>query len=122
MVSLLEEVVKHGTASSAKKLNHPVAGKTGTTNDYTDAWFVGFTPSLTCGVWVGFDEKKKLGENETGGHAALPIWLDFMRAVVSDPARKDEAFIPVGKERKRPAPIKRAAIALSRHAGDAEAH
>src|ERR1051326_8254074 len=51
MVSLLEEVVKHGTASSAKKLNHPVAGKTSTTNDYTDAWFIGFTPSVTCGVW-----------------------------------------------------------------------
>jgi penicillin-binding protein 1A len=83
---------------------------------------VGFTPSLTCGVWVGFDEKKNLGENETGGHAALPIWLDFMRAVVSDPARKDEAFAPVGKERKKPAAIKSAAIVLSRHAGDAEAH
>ncbi len=122
MVSLLEEVVKHGTARSAKKLNHPVAGKTGTTNDYTDAWFVGFTPSVTCGVWVGFDEKKNLGENETGGHAALPIWLDFMRAVVSDPARKDEAFVPVGKERKKPAAIKSAAIVLPRHAGDAEAH
>ncbi len=122
MVSLLEEVVKHGTASSAKKLNHPIAGKTGTTNDYTDAWFVGFTPSLTCGVWVGFDEKRNLGENETGGHAALPIWLDFMRVVVSDPARKDEAFAVVGKERKKPAAIKRAAITPPRHAGDAEAH
>ncbi len=122
MVSLLEEVVKHGTASSAKKLNHPIAGKTGTTNDYTDAWFVGFTPSLTCGVWVGFDEKRNLGENETGGHAALPIWVDFMRVVVSDPARKDEAFAVVGKERKKPAAIKRAAITPPRHAGDAEAH
>jgi penicillin-binding protein 1A len=122
MVSLLEEVVKHGTASSAKKLNHPIAGKTGTTNDYTDAWFVGFTPSLTCGVWVGFDEKRNLGENETGGHAALPIWLDFMRVVVSDPARKDEAFAVVGKERKKPAAIKRAAITPPRHGGDAEAH
>jgi penicillin-binding protein 1A len=122
MVSLLEEVVKHGTASSAKKLNHPVAGKTGTTNDYTDAWFVGFTPSLTCGVWVGFDEKKNLGESETGGHAALPIWLDFMRVVVSDPARKNEAFAAVGNERKKTLAIKRAAITPPRHAGDAEAH
>jgi penicillin-binding protein 1A len=122
MVSLLEEVVKHGTASSAKKLNHPVAGKTGTTNDYTDAWFVGFTPSLTCGVWVGFDEKKDLGENETGGHAALPIWLDFMRTVVSDPARKGEAFAAVSNERKKTLAIKRAAITALRHAGDAEAH
>jgi penicillin-binding protein 1A len=122
MVSLLEEVVKHGTASRAKKLNHPVAGKTGTTNDYTDAWFVGFTPSLTCGVWMGFDEKKNLGESETGGHAALPIWMDFMRAVVSDPARKNEAFSTAGSDRKKTAAIKRAAITPPRHAGDAEAH
>jgi penicillin-binding protein 1A len=122
MVSLLEEVVKHGTASSAKKLNHPVAGKTGTTNDYTDAWFVGFTPSLTCGVWVGYDEKKDLGEGETGGHAALPIWMDFMRAVVSDPARKGETFPTTGIDKKKTAAIKRAAITPPRHAGDAEAH
>src|SRR4029077_18189442 len=122
MVSLLEEVVKHGTGGIARKLNHPVAGKTGTTNDYTDAWFVGFTPSVTCGVWVGFDEKKNLGENETGGHAALPIWIDFMRAVVSDPARKDEAFLPPVKEPKKLATVKRAAITPPRHAGDAEAH
>jgi penicillin-binding protein 1A len=122
MVSLLEEVVKHGTGSSARKLNHPVAGKTGTTNDYTDAWFIGFTPSVTCGVWVGFDEKKNLGENETGGHAALPIWLDFMRAVVSDPARKDETFPTLGNERKKLAAIKGAAIIPPRHPDDAEAH
>jgi penicillin-binding protein 1A len=121
MVALLQEVVKHGTASSAKKLNHPVAGKTGTTNDYTDAWFVGFSPSVTCGVWVGFDEKKNLGDNETGGHAALPIWLDFMRTVVSDPARREETFAPPVKESRKQA-IKRAAIALPRHPGDAEAH
>ncbi|MGZ7077697.1 MAG: hypothetical protein ACXVJL_16995, partial [Candidatus Angelobacter sp.] len=75
-----------------------------------------------CGVWVGFDEKKNLGNNETGGHAALPIWLDFMRAVVSDPARKDEAFGVVGKEKKKAAAIKRAAITPPSHAGDAEAH
>ncbi|HWG39803.1 MAG TPA: PBP1A family penicillin-binding protein [Candidatus Acidoferrales bacterium] len=122
MVSLLEEVVKHGTARNAKKLNHPVAGKTGTTNDYTDAWFVGFTPSLTCGVWVGFDEKKDLGESETGGHAALPIWMDFMRVAISDPALKDEAFAAVSSDRKKAAVVKRAAITPPRHAGDAEAH
>jgi penicillin-binding protein 1A len=122
MVSLLEEVVKHGTASSAKKLNHPVAGKTGTTNDYTDAWFVGFTPSLTCGVWIGFDEKKNLGENETGGHAALPIWMDFMRVAVSDPARKGESFATVSSDKKKTAAVKRAAITPPRTAGDAEAH
>src|ERR1051326_4158214 len=122
MVSLLEEVLKHGTASTAKRLNQPVAGKTGTTNDYTDAWFIGFTPSVTCGVWVGYDEKKKLGDNETGGHAALPIWLDFMRAVISDPARRDEAFASSVRDKSKLAATKRAAIALSRHPGDAEAH
>ena len=122
MVSLLEEVVKHGTGGIARKLNHPVAGKTGTTNDYTDAWFIGFTPSVTCGVWIGFDEKKNLGENETGGHAALPIWVDFMRAVVADPTRKDEAFVSAGNGKKQAAAVKRAAITPIRHPGDAEAH
>jgi penicillin-binding protein 1A len=122
MVSLLEGVVAHGTGISAKKLNHPVAGKTGTTNDYTDAWFIGFTPSMTCGVWVGFDEKKNLGNNETGGHAALPIWIDFMRAVVADPARKDEAFVKLNDDRKKQTMVKRAAATPPRHADDAEAH
>ena len=122
MVSLLEEVVKHGTGGSARKLNHPVAGKTGTTNDYTDAWFIGFTPSVTCGVWVGFDEKKNLGENETGGHAALPIWLDFMRAVISDPARKNESFPSIDSGKNKVASVKRAAVIPPRHSDDAEAH
>jgi penicillin-binding protein 1A len=122
MVSLLEGVVNHGTAINAKKLGHPVAGKTGTTNDYTDAWFIGFTPSVTCGVWIGFDEKKNLGSNETGGHAALPIWIDFMRAVVADPAHKNEAFVPLAVDKKKLVQVKRAAIATPRNASDAEAH
>jgi penicillin-binding protein 1A len=122
MVSLLEGVVAHGTGVSAKKLNHPVAGKTGTTNDYTDAWFIGFTPSVTCGVWVGFDEKKNLGNNETGGHAALPIWIDFMRAVVADPAHKDEAFAKLNDDRKKQTMVRRAAATPPHHADDAEAH
>ena len=62
-------------------LKRPIAGKTGTTNDFTDAWFIGFEPALAAGVWVGFDEKKdSLGRDETGGHAALPIWMDFWAA------------------------------------------
>jgi penicillin-binding protein 1A len=122
MVTLLEEVVKHGTASSARKLNHPVAGKTGTTNDYTDAWFIGFTPSTTCGVWMGFDEKKNLGDNETGGHAALPVWIEFMRAVVADPAHKDEAFLPLADDKKKLPGVKRAAILPPHRSDDAEAH
>src|SRR5262249_8932875 len=122
MVSLLQGVVQHGTASAARKLNHPVAGKTGTTNDYTDAWFIGFSPSVTCGVWMGFDEKKDLGENETGGHAALPIWMDFMREVVSDPLHKNETFLPLEERLKKGTALKRAAITPPRHPGDAEAH
>lgn len=78
MTGMLREVVLHGTGFAASKLPFPVAGKTGTTNDFTDAWFVGFTPTITCGVWVGFDEKKSLGAKETGAHAALPIWINFM--------------------------------------------
>jgi len=78
MTSMLREVVLHGTGAAAGKLPFPVAGKTGTTNDFTDAWFVGFTPTITCGVWVGYDEKKSLGAKETGAHAALPIWITFM--------------------------------------------
>jgi penicillin-binding protein 1A len=122
MVSLLEEVVKHGTGSAARKLGHPVAGKTGTTNDYTDAWFIGFSPSTTCGVWVGFDEKRNLGENETGGRAALPIWMDFMREVVANPALRNESF-PSGPVAAPKLPgIKRAAIAPPRQPADSEAH
>src|SRR5579862_2227352 len=78
MTSMLQGVVLHGTGIAAAKLPFPVAGKTGTTNDFTDAWFVGFTPTISCGVWVGYDEKKSLGAKETGAHAALPIWMGFM--------------------------------------------
>jgi penicillin-binding protein 1A len=78
MTSMLREVALHGTAAAAAKMPFPLAGKTGTTNDFTDAWFVGFSPSLTCGVWIGYDEKKSLGAKETGARAALPIWMQFM--------------------------------------------
>ena len=90
MVELLRGVVLHGTGFAASKLNHPLAGKTGTTNDFTDAWFVGFSPSVTCGVWVGYDEKKTLGEKETGAQAALPIWIEFMKVAIAN--KKDEQF------------------------------
>jgi penicillin-binding protein 1A len=78
MTHLLEGVVQHGTGQRAKALGRPVAGKTGTSSDYSDAWFVGYTPSLLAGVWVGFDDKTSLGKNETGARAALPIWISFM--------------------------------------------
>jgi penicillin-binding protein 1A len=80
MTAMLEEVVQFGTGIEAKQLKRPAAGKTGTTQDYTDAWFVGFTPQLTSGVWVGYDDKQiSLGKKETGAKAALPIWLQFMQ-------------------------------------------
>ena len=83
MTSMLREVVLHGTAVAAAKMPYPLAGKTGTTNDFTDAWFVGFSPSLTCGVWIGYDEKKSLGDKETGSRAALPIWMQFMNVALA---------------------------------------
>jgi len=76
---LMEEVVKSGTGRRVRALNRPVAGKTGTTNNLNDAWFVGYTPEYITGVWVGFDDRKPLGKNETGARAASPIWLDFMQ-------------------------------------------
>jgi len=83
MTSMLQEVVQHGTGIAAASMKIPLAGKTGTTNDFTDAWFVGFSPSTTCGVWVGYDERKTLGDKETGAHAALPIWIDFMKVALA---------------------------------------
>jgi penicillin-binding protein 1A len=79
----------HGTARKAKALDRPLAGKTGTTNDQGDAWFVGFSPDLVAGVWVGFDERQVLGKGETGGHAALPIWIDYMRDALADRPTRD---------------------------------
>jgi penicillin-binding protein 1A len=88
MTSLLQGVVQNGTGWRAKALGRPCAGKTGTTNEYSDAWFVGFTPDLITGVWVGFDEKKSLGRFETGSRAASPIWVSFMQEVLAGkPAR-----------------------------------
>lgn len=79
MANLMKGVVEHGTGYVVKAIGRPVAGKTGTSNDQMDTWFIGYTPSLVAGVWVGFDLKKKIGEKETGGKVAAPIWLYFMR-------------------------------------------
>jgi penicillin-binding protein 1A len=84
MTNLMRGVVQRGTGGAAAALDWPLAGKTGTVDDYTDAWFVGFDPDITVGVWVGYDEKKPLGGNETGGTTALPIWMDFMRAYIAE--------------------------------------
>jgi penicillin-binding protein 1A len=84
MTAMLEEVIQFGTGIQARSLGRPAAGKTGTTQDYTDAWFIGFTPQLTAGVWVGYDDKQiSLGKKETGARAALPIWLEFMQSVLA---------------------------------------
>jgi len=82
ITNLLEEVVKTGTARRVRALKRPVAGKTGTTNNLFDAWFVGYTPRLITGVWVGFDEEGSLGKQETGSRAASPIWLGYMQKVL----------------------------------------
>ena len=84
MTNLLEGVVQDGTGFRVKALKRPVAGKTGTTNNLFDAWFMGYTPRYVTGVWVGFDAERSLGESETGSRAASPIWLGFMQAVLKD--------------------------------------
>jgi penicillin-binding protein 1A len=93
MTNLLRGVVLRGTAEAAASLDWPLAGKTGTMDEYTDAWFIGFDPNITVGVWVGYDEKKPLGNNETGAVAALPIWMDFMKAYID--TRADRKNVPI---------------------------
>jgi penicillin-binding protein 1A len=90
MMLLFQQVTKTGTGAVAAELHHPLGGKTGTTSDFTDAWFLGFSPSVTCGVWMGYDTRQSLGDKETGARAALPIWMDFMRA--ADTGKEDEHF------------------------------
>ncbi len=95
MTHLMKEVVTFGTGQEAKSLGRAAAGKTGTTNDYLDAWFMGFTPSVVTGVWVGFDNQKSIGSGETGARAALPIWLSYMKdAVRSYPV--EDFVVPPG--------------------------
>lgn len=79
VTSMLESVVQYGTGRSVRALKRPAAGKTGTTNDFHDAWFIGYTPEIVAGVWVGFDNQVSLGKRETGGRVAAPVWLAFMQ-------------------------------------------
>ena len=102
MMVFLQEVIHGGTGGAAAALNHPLGGKTGTTNDFTDAWFIGFSPSITCGVWVGYDNRQTLGEKETGAHAALPIWMQFMKVAIA--GKENEAF--ASDEGRKPVPKK----------------
>jgi len=84
MTNLLQGVVQRGTAAKAAALKWPIGGKTGTTDDYTDAWFIGFDPDITIGVWVGYDQKRPIGPGATGAETALPIWIDIMKAWIGD--------------------------------------
>jgi penicillin-binding protein 1A len=79
ITNMMEDVIQQGTGQAARGMGRPLAGKTGTTNDFTDAWFVGGAPNLVAGVWVGFDEIRTMGEKEAGARAALPIWISYMK-------------------------------------------
>jgi len=95
LTNLLRGVVQRGTAAKAASLDWPIGGKTGTTDDFSDAWFIGFDPDITLGVWVGYDQKKPLGSGMSGAEAALPIWISIMKAWIGD--RKDAPkFEPPG--------------------------
>ncbi len=102
-LSMLRESINSGTATRAKPLaeKHPLAGKTGTTNDYSDAWFMGFSPSLTCGVWVGFDDHHTLGPHEEGARVALPIWMQFMSEALKDEPPEDFPYSPLLTRREQ---------------------
>jgi penicillin-binding protein 1A len=79
ITNMMEDVIQKGTGQAAKSIGRPIAGKTGTTNDFMNAWFIGGAPNLVTGVYVGFDDRRSLGETESGAHAALPIWINFMK-------------------------------------------
>jgi penicillin-binding protein 1A len=83
ITNMLEEVIQSGTGARARALGRPLAGKTGTTNEFADAWFVGYAPNLAAGVWVGFDDRRSLGDREAGASVALPIWVAFMKPALS---------------------------------------
>ena len=99
MTSMLQDVIERGTGTPARVLARPAGGKTGTTNDFTDAWFIGFTPEITAGVWVGYDDKSvSLGKPETGAIAALPIWLEFMQGALNGkPVEAFQNVVPLEK-------------------------
>ena len=89
MTSMLQSVVEAGTGRRVKSLGRSVAGKTGTSDDFHDAWFIGYTPDILTGVWIGFDRRRSLGDRQTGGRVAAPIWLEFMHAATQDLPMRD---------------------------------
>ncbi|HEY2471210.1 MAG TPA: PBP1A family penicillin-binding protein [Terracidiphilus sp.] len=90
MITLFRAVTAHGTGATVAQMHHALGGKTGTTSDFTDAWFIGFSPSVTTGVWVGYDSRQSLGEKETGARATLPIWMQIMKVAIA--GKDDEEF------------------------------
>jgi len=89
MTKMLQEVIENGTGRSAQVLGRPLAGKTGTTNAYRNAWFVGYSPDYLTVVWTGYDNRKSLGKGKTGARAALPIWIGIMKRILADkPVKK----------------------------------
>jgi penicillin-binding protein 1A len=90
MMVFFRGVTSEGTAAKLTALHHPLGGKTGTTNDFTDAWFIGFSPSISCGVWVGYDDRQSLGDKQTGAAVALPLWTAFMQTAIA--ATPNETF------------------------------
>jgi penicillin-binding protein 1A len=92
LTQMLRGAIERGTGVAARSLGRPIAGKTGTTNDFSNAWFVGYTPSIAAGVWVGHDRVRTLGRDETGARAALPIWIALMREVLKDRPAEDFAL------------------------------
>lgn len=132
MVDMMREVVRSGTATAASGLaGGQIAGKTGTMDDYTDAWFIGYTPTVTCGVWMGYPVKKSLGNGMSGSSAALPFWLDFMRAYLKDKPQGKFQSVPrvpdeirnkqVIKAREHAAQLARSAAAAGKSALPVEA-
>jgi len=96
MEAACQAVVRMGTGAAASQLKHP-RGKDGHDQRLHDAWFIGFSPSITCGTWIGFDDRQSLGEKETGARAALPMWMDFMRAAI---ASKPDDLCQRGRAKK----------------------
>ncbi len=94
ITSMMKSVIDEGTGAKAKEIGRPAAGKTGTSNDQKDAWFIGYTPDLACAVWIGFDDLKSLGKKEYGGRAALPVWTDFMKTAHLNIPKRDFEMPP----------------------------
>jgi penicillin-binding protein 1A len=110
LVNVMKGVIERGTGTRAKVLGRPLAGKTGTTDDATDVWFIGFSPHLVAGVWLGYDVKRSLGSAETGGRLALPVWVQFMQKALAEapaeefPVSENVVAVPVNPQTGRPVP------------------